>query len=49
MADKLKAAGVKASKNYDGVAHEFLGMDIVVPEAKTTQAYATEQLKAAFK
>ncbi|QIL42054.1 alpha/beta hydrolase [Pedobacter sp. HDW13] len=50
LADKLKAAGVKvSSKNYDGVTHEFFGMAIVVPEAKAAQAYAAEQLKAAFK
>lgn len=50
LADKLKAAGVKvASKNYEGVTHEFFGMAIVVPEAKAAQAYAAEQLKAAFK
>ncbi|UKT65472.1 alpha/beta hydrolase [Pedobacter mucosus] len=50
LADKLKAAGVKVdSKNYDGVTHEFFGMAIVVPEAKAAQAYAADQLKAAFK
>ncbi|MNL45347.1 hypothetical protein D3C87_1679860 [compost metagenome] len=50
LADKLKAAGVKvSSKNYEGVTHEFFGMAIVVPEAKAAQAYAAEQLKAAFK
>lgn len=50
LADKLKAAGVKVdSKNYEGVTHEFFGMAIVVPEAKAAQAYAADQLKAAFK
>lgn len=50
LADKLKAAGVKVdSKNYDGVTHEFFGMAIIVPEAKAAQAYAADQLKAAFK
>ncbi|MGM9475935.1 alpha/beta hydrolase [Pedobacter sp. GSP4] len=50
LADKLKAAGVKVdSKNYEGVTHEFFGMAILVPEAKAAQAYAAEQLKAAFK
>ncbi|WP_406826844.1 alpha/beta hydrolase [Pedobacter sp. KACC 23697] len=50
LADKLKAAGVKVdSKNYEGVTHEFFGMALLVPEAKAAQAYAAEQLKAAFK
>ncbi|MFD2581754.1 alpha/beta hydrolase [Pedobacter vanadiisoli] len=50
LADKLKAAGVKVdSKNYEGVTHEFFGMALLVPEAKAAQAYAADQLKAAFK
>ncbi|MBB6235929.1 acetyl esterase/lipase [Pedobacter sp. AK013] len=50
LADKLKAAGVKVdSKNYDGVTHEFFGMVPLVPEAKAAQAYAADQLRAAFK
>ncbi|WP_346984614.1 alpha/beta hydrolase [Chryseobacterium sp. POE27] len=49
LADKLSAAGVKVnSKNYEGVTHEFFGMSIIVPQAKEAQAYAAEQLKAAF-
>lgn len=50
LARKLKAAGVKVdSKNYEGVTHEFFGMALLVPEAKAAQAYASDQLKAAFK
>ncbi|MCZ4222651.1 alpha/beta hydrolase fold domain-containing protein [Pedobacter rhodius] len=50
LANKLSDAGVKvSSRNYEGVTHEFFGMAIVVPEAKAAQAYAAEQLKAAFK
>ncbi|PWS28887.1 lipase [Pedobacter yonginense] len=50
LANKLSAAGVKVnSRNYEGVTHEFFGMAILVPEAKQAQAYAAEQLKAAFK
>ena len=50
LANKLSAAGVKVnSRNYEGVTHEFFGMAILVPEAKAAQAYAAEQLKAAFK
>ncbi|GGE66132.1 acetyl esterase/lipase [Pedobacter psychrotolerans] len=50
IANKLADAGVKvSSRNYEGVSHEFFGMAAVVPEAKAAQAYAAEQLKAAFK
>jgi len=50
LANQLSAAGVKvSSRNYEGVTHEFFGMAILVPEAKAAQAYAAEQLKAAFK
>jgi len=50
LARKLKAARVKVdSKNYEGVTHEFFGMALLVPEAKAAQAYAADQLKAAFK
>lgn len=50
LANKLAEAGVKvSSRNYEGVTHEFFGMAAVVPEAKAAQAYAAEQLKAAFK
>lgn len=50
LANKLKAAGIKVdSKNYEGVTHEFFGMALLVPEAKAAQAYAADQLKAAFK
>ena len=50
LANKLSEAGVKvSSRNYEGVTHEFFGMAILVPEAKQAQAYAADQLKAAFK
>ncbi|QPH40009.1 alpha/beta hydrolase [Pedobacter endophyticus] len=50
LANKLADAGVKVnSRNYEGVTHEFFGMALIVPEAKAAQAYAAEQLKAAFK
>jgi len=49
LADKLKAAGVTvASKNYDGVTHEFFGMGAVVPEAMDAEMYAVGELKKAF-
>lgn len=50
LANKFAAEGVKVnSRNYEGVTHEFFGMAAVVPEAKAAQAYAADQLKAAFK
>jgi acetyl esterase len=50
LEEKLKAADVKVDRKvYDGVTHEFFGMVPVVPEAKQAQAYASDQLKSAFK
>lgn len=48
-ADRLEFEGVEVSyKQYDGVTHEFFGMGAVVPAAKEAQAFAIENLKAAF-
>ena len=48
-ADRLKKDGVRvAYKEYRGVAHEFFGMDAVVPQAREAQQYAGDALKAAF-
>lgn len=48
-ADRLKREGVRVSyKEYKGVAHEFFGMDAVVPAASDAQQYAANALKAAF-
>ena len=48
-ADRLKKDGVRvAYKEYKGVAHEFFGMDAVVPRAREAQQYAADALKAAF-
>ena len=50
LSNKMKEAGVKTEyKNYAGVTHEFFGMAAVVPQAKEAQAFAVQQLKAAFK
>lgn len=50
LGDKLKAADVKVdTKLFSGVTHEFFGMAIIVPEAKEAQAYASGELKKAFK
>ncbi len=47
LANKLKAAGVEvAYRNYEGVVHEFFGMDAVVADAKRAQEFAAERLKA---
>ena len=49
LADKLEKAGVKMSyQNYDGVAHEFFGMDAVVADAAKAQDMAAKQLRDAF-
>ena len=49
LADRLSAAGVKATiKNYEGVAHEFFGMDAVVKDAAAAQDFAAKELKRAF-
>ncbi len=49
LADKLKAAGVQTTyKNYEGVTHEFFGMDAVVADAKAAQDLAAADLKKSF-
>ena len=46
LAERLKAAGVKtAIKNYEGVTHEFFGMDAVVKSAGEAQDFAVQELK----
>lgn len=49
FAQRLEREGIPvAYKHYDGVTHEFFGMDAVVAKAKEAQAFASEQLKKAF-
>jgi acetyl esterase/lipase len=49
LAERLRAAGVEVTaRDYEGVTHEFFGMDAVVPEAKAAQNLAGRQLVAAF-
>ena len=49
LAQKLKAAGVEVTqKTYEGVAHEFFGMNAVVPDAERAQMLAAKELKEAF-
>ncbi|MBS0531235.1 MAG: alpha/beta hydrolase [Proteobacteria bacterium] len=46
LSDKLKAAGNDGThKVYDGVTHEFFGMDAVVAKAREAQDFAVSQLK----
>ncbi len=49
LADKLKAAGSKVTyQDYDGVTHEFFGMDAVVADADKAQDLAARELRQAF-
>jgi acetyl esterase len=49
LADKLKAAGSQVTyQNFDGVAHEFFGMDAVVADAAKAQELAARELTEAF-
>ncbi len=49
LAEKLIASGVDITyKLYVGVAHEFYGMNTVIPEAKQAQELVASQLKNAF-
>lgn len=49
LTDKLKQAGVNVDyKNYEGVAHEFFGMALVVDKAKAAQKFVADNLKTAF-
>lgn len=49
LAERLKAAGVPVEREvYEGVTHEFFGMDALLEEATAAQMYAAERLKAAF-
>lgn len=49
LAYKLQKAGVETSyKNYEGVTHEFFGMEAVVSKAKDAQDFAADRLTSAF-
>jgi acetyl esterase/lipase len=49
LADKLKAAGSAVTyQAFDGVTHEFFGMDAVVADADKAQDLAARELKQAF-
>lgn len=49
LAAALKTAGVETTRKvYDGVTHEFFGMDAVVADAKDAQDLAVKELQRAF-
>lgn len=49
LADKLEKAGSNVDyENYEGVTHEFFGMDAVVKDAGNAQDTAAANLKSAF-
>lgn len=49
LAEKLKQAGSTVKyENYDGVTHEFFGMDAVVKTAAKAQDMAAKELREAF-
>ncbi|MDQ6887641.1 MAG: alpha/beta hydrolase fold domain-containing protein [Gemmatimonadota bacterium] len=49
LAQHLKDAGVPVErKQYDGVAHEFFGMGMVIDKAMDAEQYAADALKKAF-
>ena len=49
LADKLKSAGVDTKREvYEGVTHEFFGMDAVLDDARRAQAFAVKDLVEAF-
>ncbi len=46
LAERIKAAGGQATaRNFEGVTHEFFGMDAVVQKAAEAQDFAVEQIK----
>jgi acetyl esterase/lipase len=49
LAGALKKAGVDTTREvYEGVTHEFFGMDAVLDDAKRAQELAVKDLKQAF-
>lgn len=49
LAEKLQAAGVPVERKvYNGVTHEFFGMNALLEEAVEAQQYAADRLKTAF-
>ena len=49
LVEKLRAAGVETTHHlYEGVTHEFFGMDAVVADAASAQDLAARNLRAAL-
>ena len=49
LTEKLRAAGVRTTyQPYEGVTHEFFGMDAVVADAAAAQDLAARELRAAL-
>ncbi|PRY09986.1 acetyl esterase/lipase [Pontibacter ummariensis] len=50
LAERLQAAGVPVERKvYEGVTHEFFGMNALLEEAVAAQDYAASRLKNVFK
>ena len=49
LAQQLSTAGVRTERReWANVTHEFFGADALIPAAKEAQAWASEQMRAAF-
>lgn len=50
LGHKMDAEGIPVRyQNFDGVLHDFFGMDALLPEARKAQDTAAEELEAAFR
>ncbi|WP_224995305.1 alpha/beta hydrolase [Cesiribacter sp. SM1] len=50
LAERMQAAGVQVERRvYEGVTHEFFGMNILLEEAEHAQKFAASRLRGAFK
>lgn len=50
LGHKMDAEGIPTHyQNFEGVLHDFFGLDAVLPEARKAQDAAAEQLEAAFR
>jgi acetyl esterase len=50
LAERMMAAGVHVERRvYEGVTHEFFGMNILLEEAEHAQQFAASRLRTAFK
>lgn len=50
LAHKIEAENVPTRhQNFEGVVHDFFGLDALLPEARRAQDMVAEQLEAAFR